>query len=210
MKINESIKNYFDIEDYRKNIKLNFKTLFSATNSDKTNSLYEFIQFIALKKQQIKKLKNKISILNRIKCKDHKALNDVLPLKKNLSAQNNFSIMYVFNIIFSKTNTLLHVTDCSGKLKFFCSAGAVKYTGKGKKARYHIVGEFRKLLITKFKFMRLKPIALHLKNVTTNDEWLIRKLKKKFYIKIIRIFDSHPYNGCRNQKKKRKKIKKKF
>lgn len=210
MKPHELIKNYLDIEEFKKKIKLDFDTQFSSTDYDKAYGLNEFIRNATLKKQYIKKLKNKISILNDTKNIRYKTLNNAFPFKGNWLLQNDFLVKYIFSVVYSKTNTLLHVTDCSGKLKFFCSAGVMKFTGKGKTSRYHVFGKFRKLLVTRFKFMKYKPIALHLKNVGTNKSWILRKLKRKFFIRIIRTINSDSHNGCRKPKKRRKKFRKRF
>ena len=37
----------------------------------------------------------------------------------------------------------------------------------------------------------------------------MKKLKKKFFIKVVRSFNLYPHNGCRKKKVRRKKFKKK-
>jgi ribosomal protein S11 len=51
----------------------------------------------------------------------------------------NTFFMYIIDISFSKKNTLIHVMDFSGNLKFFCSAGFLNYKGKSKKSRYSVL-----------------------------------------------------------------------
>jgi ribosomal protein S11 len=171
-------------------------------------NISKILRNVKLKKQYIKKLKNKILALKNIKFKNYKNLNHILPFNTNILNKEDHLIMFVIDVTFSKTNTLLHVTDFSGKLKFFCSAGEVLYKGKTKKARFAVFRELYKVLMTKFKIMKSKPVALHLKNVGSNKFWLIKKLKKKFFIKIVRNFFVYPYNGCRKRKVRRKKFKK--
>ena len=110
--------------------------------------------------------------------------------------QDDNLVVYIIDISFSKTNTLLHITDFSGNLKFFCSAGLFKYKGKRKRSRFQVVKYFYNILLSKFKFLRFKPVALHLKNVGNARFWIIKKFKKKSYIRIIRNFNLYPYNGC--------------
>ena len=98
--------------------------------------------------------------------------------------------------------------DFSGKLKFFYSAGSFNYSGKSKKARYVVFRELYRVLISKLKFLKNKPVALHLKNVGYNKSWIVKKLKKKFFIKSVRSFNLYPHNGCRKRKMRRKKFKK--
>jgi hypothetical protein len=37
-----------------------------------------------------------------------------------------------------------------------------------------------------------------------HKSFIIEKLKDRFFIKLIKIFNFHPYNGCRRKKEKRK------
>ena len=129
--------------------------------------------------------------------------------KKNFSSKHDHLIMYIIDISFSKSNTFLHVLDFAGNLKFFCSAGSFNYSGKSKKSRLNVLKEFYRILLLKLKFLKGKPMALHLKNVGSYKFRIIKKLKKKFFIKIIRNFNLYPHNGCRKKKVRRKKIKKK-
>jgi len=171
--------------------------------------LNKFFGNIRLKKQYIKKLKTKVFLLNKVKEKNYKTLNFVMFEKTQNLVKEDYLVVYVIDILFSKTNTLLHVMDFSGNLKFFSSAGSLNYKGKSKKARFVVIKEFYRVLVTKLKFLKNKPIALHLKNVGSNKFWLVRKLKKKIYIKVVCSFDLYPYNGCRKKKVRRKKFKKK-
>nr|YP_009115296.1 ribosomal protein S11 [Berkeleya fennica]AJA05817.1 ribosomal protein S11 [Berkeleya fennica] len=169
----------------------------------------KFLSSIKLRKQYIKELKKKIILLNNTKDKEYKNLSSTLVSNTKFSPIDEHLVMYIIDITFTRTNTLLHVTDFSGKLKFFCSAGSLKYTGKGKKLRSVVFRDFYRVLVSKLKFLRSKPIALHLKNVGYNKFWIIKKLKKKFFIKVIRSFNLYPHNGCRKRKMRRKKFKKK-
>ena len=118
--------------------------------------------------------------------------------------------MYVINISFLKANTTIHVSDTQGNLKLFYSAGSVALTGKQKKKRRIAVSKLISLLLKKANFLGQKPIALHLNNVNFYKNLIVRKLKRNLYIKIIKIFNQTPYNGCRKRKLRRKKYTKKF
>lgn len=171
-------------------------------------NLNKFLRDIKLKKQYIEELKSKIFLLNNIKEKNYKNLNSSLFPSNDSLAINDHLVMYIIDISFLRTNTLLHVMDFSGKLKFFCSGGSIKYTGKGKRVRSVIFREFYRILVSNLKFLKSKPVALHLKNVGNNKFWIIKKLKKKFFIKVVRSFNLYPHNGCRKRKMRRKKFKK--
>jgi ribosomal protein S11 len=118
--------------------------------------------------------------------------------------------MYIINISFLKANTHIHVSDIQGNLKLFYSAGSVDLAGKQKKKRRIAVSKLISLLLKKATFLGQKPVALHLNNVNFYKNLIVRKLKRNLYIRIIKIFNQTPYNGCRKRKLRRKKYTKKF
>jgi hypothetical protein len=151
--------------------------------------LNKFLNGIKLKKQYIEKLKNKISELNVVSKTDSKDLGSVVVAKNHSQIKNDHLVMYIIDISFSETNTLLHVTDFAGNLEFFCSAGSLNYKGKQKKQRFAIFKDLFRILVSKLTFLKGKPIALHLKNVRSNKFWIMRKLKKRFFIRIVRNYN---------------------
>ena len=174
------------------NVKLNLNNIF-------TN--------IKLEKQYIKNLQDKIILLNNIKEKNNKLLgSEVFATKK--SSEENYLLSYIIDITFSQTNTLLHVTDPLGNLKFFCSAGSLNFKGKAKRSRFLVFREMYHILISKLKFLKKQPVGVHFKNVGSSRFWVLKKLKKKFFIKVVKSFSLYPYNGCRKRKMRRKKFKK--
>lgn len=183
-----------------------------SNNNNSTNiDLNEFLKSIKLKKQYIIKLNQKIHSLDRVKETNIKAFNFSLTSFNANNSRfliNDHLVMYIIDISFSQTNTLMHVMDHSANLKYFCSAGTFNYKGRSKKARFTVFKQFFQVLTKKLTFLEGKPIALHLKNVGSNKSWIIKKLKKKFYIKVIRSFNLFPHNGCRKKKVRRKKFKK--
>ena len=127
--------------------------------------LNKFFKKIVIKKQYIKMLKNKIRLLNSIKEQNYKNLNSNTFLKnKNFIKCDNL-VMYIIDICFFRTNTLLHIMDSSGALKFFCSAGDFFSTRRSKKARVLVLKSIFRTIVPKLKFLKNKPIVLHLKNV---------------------------------------------
>lgn len=170
-------------------------------------NLNKFFNKIKLKKQYIKKLQDKIILLSNVKEKNYKALDSQISNKKK-NVGDNYLISYIIGITFSQTNTLLHVTDPLGNLKFFCSAGSLNFTGKAKRSRFLVFREIYYILVSKLEFLKGQPVAVHLKNVGSAKFWILKRLKKKFFIRIVRSFSLYPYNGCRKQKRRRKKFKK--
>ena len=169
--------------------------------------LNKFLIDIKLKKQYLKNLKSKAFLLYKLKDNNYKFINSIYP-EKNHQFVNDNLVTYIVDISFSKSNTFLHIMDFSGNLKFFYSAGSFNYLGKNKRARYVVFRDLYRVLVSKLKFLNSKPIALHLKNVGYNKFWIVKKLKKKFFIKCVKSFDIYPHNGCRKRKMRRKKFKK--
>ena len=122
----------------------------------------------------------------------------------------NFLVVYIISISFLKANTMIHVSDIKGNVKLFFNAGQVNLSGKQKRRRVVAVLRLMKLIYRKASFLFGKPLALHLNNVNRHKKLILSKLKHKFFIKIVREFNSIPYNGCRRPKIRRKKYKKKI
>lgn len=174
-------------------------------NLVKNFNLNNFLGFINLKKQYFKNLENmklQLTKKNRIFVKDSSMI-----LNNSFGIQNGL-VTYIVDVKFTRSNTLVHVADFSGNLKFFYSAGLASYKGKNKKARYTVFRDLYRMLISKLVFLSGKPIALHLTNVAQNKKWLVKQLKKKFFIVSVRSFNRYPHNGCRKRKIRRKKFKK--
>ena len=159
-----------------------------------------------------KTLLNQVTYLKKLKANDYKNLSVkkfVIYNNKEINPQD-FMIMYIINISFLKANTTIHVSDIQGNLKFFYSAGSVDLSGKQKRKRRIAISKLISLLLKKATFLGQKPIALHLNNVNFYKNLIVRKLKRNLYIKIIKIFNQTPCNGCRKKKLRRKKYTKKL
>lgn len=171
--------------------------------------LNELLTSIKLKKQYINRLQNQIIKLNNIKIKNVKDLTPKLKYVTSIKKRESYIVKYVVSITFTKSNTLLHVTDFSGKLELFLSAGLLNYQGKNKKNRNSVLRDFFRVLYEKGRFLRGQPIALHSKNVGSFRFRILKALKKKFLVLAVKNFNSYPYNGCRAKKTRRKKIRRK-
>ena len=163
-------------------------------------------------KLYVENLLNQVIYLKKLKANDYKNLGvkkSTIHYNREINAQD-FMVVYIINISFLKANTTIHVSDINGNLKLFFSAGSVELTGKQKKKRRIAVAKLISLLLKKASFLGRKPIALHLNNVNFYKNLIVRKLKRNLYIKVIKIFNQTPYNGCRKKKLRRKKYTKKF
>lgn len=163
-------------------------------------------------KLYIENLLNQVIYLKKLKTNNYKSLGVrkfAIHNNKEINPQD-FMVMYIINVSFLKANTTIHVSDIRGNLKLFFSAGSVDLAGKQKKKRRIAVSKLISLLLKKARFLNRKPIALHLNNVNFYKNLIVRKLKRNLYIKIIKIFNQTPHNGCRKRKLRRKKYTKKF
>ena len=162
----------------------------------------------------VKNVLSQVAYLKKLKANEYKNLGvSKFIIHNNKRKETNpqdFMVMYIINISFLKANTTIHVSDIQGNLKFFYSAGSVELTGKQKRKRRIALSKLISLLLKKATFLGSKPIALHLNNVNFYKNLIVRKLKRNLYIKIIKIFNQTPYNGCRKKKLRRKKYTKKF
>ena len=179
--------------------------MISSTNIDVNINLNKFLKEFSSKKQYLKKVNDHVRTLFHFKQKGYRLLNKYLCSKQKNETINEHVVMYIIDITFSRSNTFLHVMDSKGQLKFFASAGHFKYKGKNKKFRFNVLKSIYKILLTKLKYLKNKPVALHLKNVGFNKFQIIKKLKAKFFIKTVKVFNLFPFNGCRNKKVRRKK-----
>jgi len=128
-----------------------------------------------------------------------------------ISSYNYFMISYIIEISFSRTNTFLCVKTGCGDLITFCSAGSLIKEKKIKKTKVNRKLVLKKIFakLVRLSFLKHKPISLHMINFQPAGKRFIKQLTKLFFVKSIQIFNAYPFNGCRERKKRRKKIRKK-
>ena len=166
-----------------------------------------FLRYFKIKKQKKQLLNNNISKFSEQKKTNFKYFNFKVFTRRSAEFLKKYKfVTYIITIQFSRTNTFIQIMDFSGKLLFFHSAGTFRFSGRTKKSRYNVFHTFYKDLRVKLKFLKGKPISLHLKNVGPSRFWIISKLKKKFFLQSIKIFENFPYNGCKKKKNEKEKI----
>ena len=144
--------------------------------------------FILMKKKKLESVRSKFECTSNTNFKFTKA---------NL-------INYIININLTPTNTLVNITDASGHPKMAFSSGSVGLAKHQKKMQPMALIHIFRALLTKSKFLRDKPVALHFKNTKAYFEFLLVKaLKGHLYIKSIQSYNLSPHNGCRPKKLKR-------
>ena len=128
-----------------------------------------------------------------------------LSISKSSSLENVTGVVYIIHFYFSSVNTFLYITDSLGNLKFRYPAGLVGFKGKQKRSRTSVLKSFfKKLRKLKISFLKNKIVALHLTNVGFSKYFIVKKLKPFLYIRFIKNYQIHPYNGCRKKKRLRK------
>jgi ribosomal protein S11 len=170
------------------------------------------VSLLQKEKVYVKNLLTQVTYLKKLKENDFKNLSVtkyILNNDKKINPQD-FMIMYIINISFSKANTVINVSDIQGNLKIFYSAGSVQLSGKQKRKRRIAILKLISLVLKKATFLGRKPIALHLNNVNFYKNLIVRKLKRNLHIRVLKIFNQISYNGCRKKKLRRKKYTKKF
>lgn len=165
---------------------------------------------VSLLKEEKNYLKNLSDSIFSLKVSNEK--NYKLNWKNNYNSvvEQDYVITYIITISFLKANTIIHVSDVKGNVKLFYSSGSVGLSGKQKIRRRSVILRLISMLSKKTDFLANKPIALHLNNVNSYRTFIVNKLKRNFYIKIIKSFNQSPYNGCRKKKIRRKKYSKSF
>ena len=126
---------------------------------------------------------------------------------KKKSKRHDSDIFYIITITFLKTSIMIHLSDAAGNVKWFSSSGLINVTNsKRKRRKKNIVFKLIYCLLKELKYhdVNNKPVALHLNDVSSYKFSIVKKLRKIFFIKIIKIFNKLPYNGCRQKKLPRK------
>nr|YP_010134156.1 ribosomal protein S11 [Navicula veneta]QWM93646.1 ribosomal protein S11 [Navicula veneta] len=166
----------------------------------------------SLKKKSLyfKKTNNSIVKLKNLlnEKQNHKKFNSLITTSKSFynSKKLGSVVIFTINFSFSPVNTFLYITDALGNLKFRYSAGLVEFKGKQKKNRFQVLNRFfRELKKLKITVLKNKPIALHLKNVGSYKYLIIKNIKKKFFVRLVKSYQTYPFNGCRKKKQLRKR-----
>ena len=178
-------------------------------NKEKSN----FQSNLSLKKKSFysKKLTHSILNLKNILNKKKKFKIFSFQMEKSTNETRTIKtrglvVVYTVCFLFSASNTLLYITDAQGNLKVRYSAGLLDFKGKQKKNRVQVLNRFfKELNKLKISILKDKPIALHLSNVGSYRYLIVRNLKKLFFIRFLKSYQSFPYNGCRKKKRLRKK-----
>ena len=157
-----------------------------------------------------KKLDKQIFILNKLKNDKVKKKLLYFHLKKNKYELKDL-INVILGISVYRNNIVIFVSNIKGKLLYFNTSGIMKIEKRKKKI--DIILKLLIDLIKKKKFFNSNSyIALHLKNVNKTDSKIISRILfnnlGQKNIKIIKVINHKPHNGCRPKKVRRRKFNK--
>jgi ribosomal protein S11 len=145
-------------------------------------------------------LLRKAFLLEKVKNYRNLSVNKYNTDLNKIVKKEDFLVAYVITIVFSKSNTNIHVSDTEGHVKLSYSSGSVNLLGKQKKNRVKAVSRLISLLSKKAVFLKNLPVSVHLHNVSSHKSLIINKLKINLFIKLVKVFNQFPYNGCRKKK----------
>jgi ribosomal protein S11 len=112
-------------------------------------------------------------------------------------------IFYTINIYLSSSNINFNITDRTGNLKLYYTAGLLGFKGSQKTKKFTLISILKKIL-SRITFLKNKSVLLRFKGIKNNQKLIIKKLKEKVLIKAIIYHNLLPHNGCRPKKIRRK------
>ena len=120
---------------------------------------------------------------------------------------NQKLISYIISINLSSTNSVINVNNTKGNPKFFYSAGMYNLQKSQKTKQPKAIITILRALLVKSKIFKTKPVSVHFNNLFFNHQsYILKKLKKKVFTKLVKSYIYSSHNGCRLRKKKRIKI----
>lgn len=178
-------------------------------------NLNYFLSTISKKKPYIKVLTNKIQTILSMKRNEYREINlKILKREFEVAGSSNYTwalsrirkidegivVAYVVDITKTRSNFYLNIFTSVGKLILTASAGNLVDLSaiKRKSAGFLLINAIFKV-ISQQKYLKGKPIALHIKNKRIPIKF-IRKLRRKSVVKCITVFYKKPFNGCRSRK----------
>ena len=118
----------------------------------------------------------------------------------------NLSVGCIITIKSTNSNVSISLADVTGRLIYCYSAGNIDLKGRQKKKVPNVLKLLINHLMSRMTPIKTVPVTLHLKDLKSGYRTLvINLLQENFFIKRIKLYNLHPYNGCRPKKLKRKK-----
>ena len=146
---------------------------------------------------------NYFFIIIKNKKKYKKILNNYFFKKRIIKNYKNlkfYFIKFTISLTIKKSNLFIYILNCTNKKKQFYSAKSL--INKNKNLKLNNFENFYKIIITKFKFLKNKPLAIHFNSLELHYNWFLVKLSKKYFLTILKFFNKYAHNGCRIKKKR--------
>lgn len=129
--------------------------------------------------------------------------NDKNNLQKKMILNKNL-ITHIIHVNLLNSNIIVNITDLNGIPIIYCSSGIVNFSGSQKTKHLALQSIINKITY-KSKNLNHNKFAIHFKGIKKDRKKIYKKLKKKFEIKTLKVFNLSPHNGCRPRKIKKKK-----
>lgn len=112
-------------------------------------------------------------------------------------------VSYIVSLKISKNNIIFNISDIKGFLLVNNTTGKLGFKGKHKNKKFSMLSLLKSIYYN-YNFLKNQPIILKLKGFKYYNKLIIKKLKEKFFIKLLIYDKSTPHNGCRPKKKIRR------
>ena len=120
----------------------------------------------------------------------------------NLIHKKFYNINGIITIKLSYSDIYIYISDIRNNIKLTFKGS---YVTKSKKLTKHTIIAVLNQFITHSQKFNIKTVALHIRGLKKNRKFIKNKLKKHFYIQILKFLTNFSYNGCRLKKIKKKK-----
>lgn len=160
---------------------------------------------------------NKIEkqVLDLIKIKEEGFNNESKQVFINNNLKDNYKseglVTLILGVSVYKTNIIVYLTDVKGKVRYYNTSGILGITKKQKRKTISVILKLLKVLVAENNYLNKDiEIALHFKNLNKRTCFVITTFltKNLTNMKVIKISNNQPHNGCRPKKIKRKKRRK--
>jgi len=160
---------------------------------------------------------NKIEkqVLDLIKIKEEGFNDESKQVFINNNLKDNYKseglVTLILGVSVYKTNIIVYLTDVKGKVRYYNTSGILGITKKQKRKTISVILKLLKVLVAENNYLNKDiEIALHFKNLNKRTCFVITTFltKNLTNMKVIKISNNQPHNGCRPKKIKRKKRRK--
>lgn len=131
-------------------------------------------------------------------------LAELSKIKKITVDDYSHAINSVIKIRFLKSNIMITLTSIKGNVETKLSSGLFGFKGSEKMSKYAILSIIKFLFFKVKNSEKRKVISVHFIGMKKSfGKSVIKYLKNFVTVRIIKIFNKIPHNGCRPKKKRR-------